>query len=426
MYDFDAAKYEYELLFDYIVRGNIVRSRINWCEKGEKNSKYFLNVENARSGRATIRRLFDSKGKTTVNPESIMNELKEYYQNLYSNQDSDLNEELCSTFLDNNNIPILSEESMMACEGKLSFVECYEALQMFSNGKAPGNDSFTADFYKAFWNLLGHQLTDALNYSYEHAELSNSQKQAIIRLIDKKDRNRRYIKNWRPISLLNVDVKIASKALAIRLANVLPEIIQVDQYAHIKGRTIFDAVRTIGDIMEYTKIKQLPGLLVAFDFENAFDSLRWSFFLFKALNSFNFGKSFISGVSVLYCNISSCILGNGFSTQMFEVCRGVRQGDPLSAYLFITALELLLINIRHDKDIRGIMVENREIKLTAFADDLMTFLQGIQSFERLSITLDRFGICSGLKLNTEKTEALWLGRNHDNPQTLTLRKLTNL
>ena len=159
-----------ELLLDYIVRGNIVRSRIGWYEKGEKNSKYFLNLENRRSGQATIRKLFDSKGKITVNPKSIMNELKDYYQNLYSKQDSDLNEELSSTFLDNNNIPILSEESMMECEGKLSLEECYEALQMFSNGKAPGNDGFTADFYKGFWDLLGHQLTDALNYSYEHGK----------------------------------------------------------------------------------------------------------------------------------------------------------------------------------------------------------------------------------------------------------------
>jgi len=72
-----------------------------------------------------------------------------------------------------------------------------------------------------------------------------------------------------------VDVKIASKALAIRLAKVLPEIIQVNQYAYnyVKNRTIFDAVRTIDEIMEYTKIKQMPGLMVAFDFEKAFDSL---------------------------------------------------------------------------------------------------------------------------------------------------------
>ena len=106
----------------------------------------------------------------------------------------------------------------------------------------------------------------------------------------------------------------------------------------------------------------------------------------------------MSWVSVPYCNISSCILNNRFSMQLFDVCRGVRQGDPLSAYLFIIAFGLLLINIRHDKSIKGIMVENRKIKLTAFADDLTTFLQGIQSFERLSIMLDRFGICSGMKI----------------------------
>ena len=96
--------------------------------------------------------------------------------------------------------------------------------------------------------------------------------------------------------LLNVDVKIASKALASRLEKVLPEIIHPDQYAYVKGRTIFDAVRTIDDIMEYTKIKQLPGLMVAFDFEKTFDSLSWPF-LFKALKSFNFGESFIKWVS---------------------------------------------------------------------------------------------------------------------------------
>ena len=73
--------------------------------------------------------------------------------------------------------------------------------------------------------------------------------------------------------MLNVDVKIASKALASRLVKVLPYIINEDQYAYVKGRTIFDAVRTIDDIMEFTKIEQLPGLMVALDFEKAFDSL---------------------------------------------------------------------------------------------------------------------------------------------------------
>ena len=109
-------------------------------------------------------------------------------------------------------------------------------------------------------------------------------------------------------------------------------------------------------------------------------------------------------------------MNNGFSTQLFEVRRGVRQGDPLSAYLFIIALELLLTKIRSDQDISGI--GDKEIKLAAFGDDLTTFVQGIKSFERLSLTLNSFGICSGLKLNAEKTEALWLGSNCINANTL--------
>ena len=105
--------------------------------------------------------------------------------------------------------------------------------------------------------------------------------------------------------MLNVDVKIASKALATRLVKVLLYIINEDQYAYVKGRTISDAVRTIDDIMELTKIEQLPGLMVALDFEKAFDSLGWNFLL-KTLKSFNFGESFIKWVSILYTNISSC------------------------------------------------------------------------------------------------------------------------
>ena len=131
---------------------------------------------------------------------------------------------------------------------------------------------------KKFWNLLGQLLTDSLNFSYQHGELSNLQRQAIIRLIQKKDKDRRYIKNWRPISLLNVDTKIASKALALRLEKVLPHIIHGDQYAYVKGRTVFDAVRSIDDIMEFTRTKQIPGLMVAIDFGKAFDSLSWNFF----------------------------------------------------------------------------------------------------------------------------------------------------
>ena len=91
------------------------------------------------------------------------------------------------------------------------------SLLPLQNGKAPGNDGLTAEFYKAFWPLLGNLLVDCLNEAYECGAFSTSQKMAIIKLIEKKGKDKMYIKNWRPISLLNVDVKIASKAIAKRL-----------------------------------------------------------------------------------------------------------------------------------------------------------------------------------------------------------------
>ena len=120
-----------------------------------------------------------------------------------------------------------------------------------------------------------------------------------------------------------MDAKIASKTLAKRLEPMLPELIQCGQNACVKGRSIFDAVKTIDDILDYTRHKKMSGILVAIDFEKAFDSLDHSY-LFKVLN-FNFGPSFIRWIRVLYSNISNCIIDNGFTSIFFAVGRGVRQ-----------------------------------------------------------------------------------------------------
>ena len=124
--------------------------------------------------------------------------------------------------------------------------------------------------------------------------------------------------------MINVDAKIASNTLAKRLQNVLPEIIHSNQNAFVKGRSIFDAIRTIDDLMEY-----LNGILVAIDFEKAFDTLNLNF-LIRTLHKFNFGPSFIQWIRTLYKNVKSCVMNNGFTTGPFTLSRGVRQGDPLS------------------------------------------------------------------------------------------------
>ena len=238
-------------------------------------------------------------------------------------------------------------------------------------------------------------------------ELSTSQKQAMITLIETKDKDKRLLKNWRPISLINLDVKIASKVMAMRSESILPFLVHHNQNAFIKGRSIFDAIRTIDDILEYAKRNSRTGILVTIDFEKAFDSLNRTF-LVKVLQKFNFGTYFLQWIRTFYKNLSSCVLNNGF-TNVYSVSRGVRQGDPLSPLLFILSLEILACYIRQDRNIHGLVINNEEMKLTLFADDATCFLRDRLPYLHLFVILKFFSRFSGLSVNDDKTELFGIG-----------------
>ena len=176
------------------------------------------------------------------------------------------------------------------CEGLLTFEECKKSLETFQNGKSPGEEGFTPEFYVFFFELLGHDLVASLNAAYELGELSISQRRGIITLLPKEDGSLLELSNWRPITLLNIDYKIASKAIAKRLEAVLPTIVHTDQTGFIKGRYIGENIRLINDVMEYTKIENKGGILTSLDFKKAFDSLEWPL-IHKTLETFNFGDS---------------------------------------------------------------------------------------------------------------------------------------
>ena len=153
--------------------------------------------------------------------------------------------------------------------------------------------------------MLGDILIDALNEAYDKGELATSQKQGVITLIEKEGKDTLNIKNYRPITLLNVDYKILSKVLAKRIKEVLNEIIHHDQVGYIQNRNIGEAVRLIDDLL-FDFFNRTNGFLVTVDFEKAFDSVSHEF-LFEVLKLFGFGKSFCSWVKILYTDVSIAV-----------------------------------------------------------------------------------------------------------------------
>ena len=135
-------------------------------------------------------------------------------------------------------LPKLDNQKALSCEGPITETELLNALKSMSNDKSPGNDGLTKEFYETFWNEIKNPLIPSIQRSFEVDQLTISQRQAIIKLIEKKERDKRLIKNWRPISFLNLDTKLLLKALANRMKDVLPSLVNENQIAYVKGRFI--------------------------------------------------------------------------------------------------------------------------------------------------------------------------------------------
>ena len=160
--------------------------------------------------------------------------------------------------------------------------------------------------------------------------------------------------------------------------------------------------------MDFTDKENIPGLLIFIDFPKAFDTLEWSYF-YKCLEAFNFGDKFIRWVRRFCQNIQSCVINNGTASDYFNLERGVRQGDPLSPYLFILAVETMAIAIRENVEIEGIKLGEEETKLLQYTDDTTAVLSDTNSALALFKLLESFQHLSGLKVNSSKTEGLWIG-----------------
>ena len=404
--EYEKARNELDKIYNKIAEGVKIRSKCSWYQYGEKSSKFFYGLEKKNAICGTIKMLINDQ-KEITSPSEINLTLKSFYENLFKKNIKKSVSEI-NNFLDKIDLPTISDEHYANCETEITEENLFVALKSMPRNKSPGNDGLSIEFYETFWEDIKDIFFNSLKQAKVNGSLSISQRQAVIKLLEKKDRDKRFVKNWRPISLLNVDTKILSKAFAAKLKPILPSIVSSNQTAYVEKRCISESGRLISDIIEICDIENIPGYLVTMDLEKAFDSLDHDFLL-CVLKKFGFGDNFITWIKILLNDQQSCVINGGFSSQYFTLEKGARQGDPISAYLFIIALEVLFALIKSKDDINGIGLYEHMFLFTAYADDSTFFLKDIVSVKVLIDTFKVFSCFSGLKPNINKCEIAGLG-----------------
>ena len=397
--DYNKCKNDLDILYDNI-------STCSWYEHGEKSSKFFLNLEKQRAVNGLLKKVIVNDREIST-PLELNREIYEFYQKLFKKSVFKATDEILQ-FLEVIEIPKISNDQFLICEKEISENDLFLSLKGIENNKSPGNDGLTKEFYDTFWTETKGPLLDSIHHAQVTKQLSISQKQAIIKLIEKKDKDKRYIKNWRPISLLNVDTKLISKTFASRPKDVLPSLISHQQTAYAKNRNINESGRLIFDILENCNNQKLNGYMVTMDIEKASDSLVHNFLL-TVLEKIGLGNNFISWIKVLLSNQECCVINGGSTTNYFKLERGARQGDPISAYLFIIALEVLFIILRNNAEKKGLKIFNYCFLYTAHADDSTFFVSDILSINEVISCFKNFSLFSGLKPNLDKCEVAGIG-----------------
>ena len=403
-------KTELEEIRSERLKGQWVRSRTQWNIEGEKPTKYFCSLETKNYLSKTIKRLKQSNGSFLTNQKEILDSIAHYYQTLFKSKDQNLSEYCLSDMLGQYSINKLDINEASTLEGALTEIELGKALKNMKHNKTPGIDGFPSEFYKVFWKRLKFCVLNALNDSLARGRLPLSLRQCVITCLPKKGKDRDMIKNWRPLSMLSVLYKLASAAIANRLKPYLDHLISKTQNGFVPGRYIGECTRLIYDTMSFAEKNNVPGMLILIDFEKAFDSVSWTF-IYQTLEFLGFGESFINWIKLFNTDVKATIIQCGFLSKFIDIERGCRQGDPISSYLFILAAQILTILFLNNPNIKGIFCGSTEIKLSQFADDTILILDGTpQSLQAAFNVLEIFGSVSGLRVNTEKTQVVWIGK----------------
>ena len=205
-------------IHDVISNGIKIRSKCDWYEFGEKSNKFFLTLEKRRATQNIVHKVLSNEREIT-DLSKINTHIYQFYQHLY-NEKQNVSEDSICNFLNDLIVPSLTMEQSLSCKGNLKEKGIYNSLISFENNKSPGSDGLTKEFYCTFWDDIKGTFMKLLKESKQLKCLYASQRQAIVKLLEKPNKDKRHISNWRPMSLLNFDLKIISKSLATRVKKI--------------------------------------------------------------------------------------------------------------------------------------------------------------------------------------------------------------
>ena len=396
------SKAELDELLQKRTRGVLFRSKAKWYMEGEKNTKYFMSLEKARYNAKTCTQIIDND-RTITKPDDIMNVQQEFYQELYTSDQSvkfELRDKVAEKAMPDT--PATEEQ-------QFSLEELKQATKDLRNGSCPGSDGIPVEVYKVFWGFIEKPFYEAIKESYDHSKMYPSARKGIINLIPKKGKDVRFLKNLRPITPLNCDYQIVEKAMSNRMMPALEYLISEDQRGFIPNRQIVANIRRILDVMKMLEDEHKPGLIISCDFLKCYDRVETQGVL-KAMEFFGFSTMLRRWVTTLYQDFTVRIQNNGFFSAPVKVTRSVHQGGPASNALFLVVAELIALELKTDSEISGITVKEIWNLLNQYADDMDVFSAYDQEeFSKILQHLDNFQHNTGFKLSYEKTTVYRVG-----------------
>lgn len=385
------------------------KAKCDFLIHSDKSSKFFHALVKRNVNRNFIAAVTLTDGSFTASMDEVINAFVNHFADLLGSRAVviPIDQEIL------NSGPVLAEGSIHGLIDTISDGEIKEALFGIGDNKSPGPDGFSAKFYKAAWTTVGPSVSAAVREFFANSALLKQINHTVIALIPK-SAHAAMVGDYRPIACCNVIYKIISKILAGRIRPLLDFLVDKAQSAFIPGRLMSDNIFLMQEILRgYNRKRSSPRCTIKIDISKAYDSISWDF-LQQVLVGLRFPLQFVGWIMECVTSTSFSVSINGNTHGFFKGRRGLRQGDPLSPYLFILCLDYLSRMLKtasanpdfnfHPK------CGSLKISHLAFADDLMLLARGDSgSIGILMDCLKGFGNCSGLNMNLQKSNIFLAG-----------------